>query len=415
MTCMHSHFALAIVVLGLSLAADLLPHPAAAGFESNDALFLAPSQVPEALYTDHQLSVATTVTNAPTYTYTPSVVGGTILGVQILPLLVPNPASANGAYSPAALAGINISNYSSYFFAQPNVDYFANLTSGSAQVDYMLPGTYFVDVTATDNGGKTTFSKIFEDDVNDLQGSIGSSPARDPAGAGRIVASPNADLNIVSNTASEPSGTNGYSSAAFQTLTAEGKNPVLANNVQSVINSIQAACRAKGGPISVAVVGHGVPGAIQIGNTRITNTPRAGTNDITPAQFQAAIDKIAAGPNAGAQCVKSIDFYSCNTGRNLPGNPAGTTFLNALQASIPSARAFNQYTTAFAPVIVYNRFTGRFTQVPGRFDVGAGGALGSFAVPEASSMLLLGTAFGAVLLVCRCRRPIGGREKAASA
>jgi hypothetical protein len=47
MKCMPSHSAGAIVVLGLTLAANLLPHPAAAGFESNDALFLAPSQVPK--------------------------------------------------------------------------------------------------------------------------------------------------------------------------------------------------------------------------------------------------------------------------------------------------------------------------------------------------------------------------------
>ena len=161
----------------------------------------------------------------------------------------------------------------------------------------MMPGTYFVEVTATNDGGATTFTKVFEDDVDDFQGTIGASPARDAAGPGRVIASPNADLNIVSNRAAEPVGSNGYSPAAFNTLNAEGKNPQLANGVQDVINQIQAKCQAKGGPISVALVGHGVPGAIQIGNTRITLSPRPNTNDMTPAQFQTAIDKIAAGGN----------------------------------------------------------------------------------------------------------------------
>jgi len=407
-----------MAALWLSLAAGLWPHPANATFVSSTDLFLAPSLVPEALYPTHQLSVSLSASAAPTYTYTSAEVGGTITGIQILPLLIPNPASTNGAYSPPALAAINVSNYSSYFFAQPNTDYFADLTSsGTADVYYELPGTYFVDVTATDNGGATTFTKIFEDNVNDFQGAIGSAP--DPAGAGRVVASPNANLNIVSNPASEPPGTNGYSAAAFSTLQNEGKNPAYANNVQSVINQIQTACQAAAaagrGPISVALVGHGVPGAIQIGSTRITNNPRGGASgDITPAQFQAAIDKIAAGPNAGARCVSSIDFYSCNTGRNVGMNMAGTMFLNAIQMSMVNARAFNQYTTAFPPLtyVRYNPRTRQFTSVtvPGRFDVGAGGSLGAFDVPEASSIILLGTAFGAVLIVCRSRRGAGGRE-----
>jgi hypothetical protein len=144
-----------------------------------------------------------------------------------------------------------------------------------------------------------------------------------------------------------------------------------------------------------------------IGNTRITNDPRPNTNHITPAQFQAAIDKIAAGPNAGARCVKSIDFYSCNTGRNTAGNPAGTMFLNALQASIPSARLPPIYPSLRANPRVQPLHAQAHPGARPRFDVGAGGALGSFQVPEISSLVLLGTAFGAVLIVYQRRRETG--------
>ena len=161
---------------------------------------------------------------------------------------------------------------------------------------------------------------------------------RDKTKPERVIATPNADLSIVSNPAAEPAGTNGYSGAAFLTLKAAGKNPQLANSTQSVIDQIQAACKAKGGPISVTLVGHGASGAVQIGNTRITTSPRPNTTDITPAQFQAAIGKIAAGPNAGKQCVKVIDFYSCNVITDTLGLTQGTDFMKAMQVSTLSGR-----------------------------------------------------------------------------
>jgi len=178
--------------------------------------------------------------------------------------------------------------------------------------------------------------------------------------------------------------------------------------VQGVINQIQAACQAKGGPISVTLVGHGASGAVQIGNTRITTSPRPGTNDITPAQFQAAIDQIAAGPNAGQQCVSRIDFYSCNVNTNTPGKTQGADFMNAMLASIADTRAFNQYTTAMAPYTVFNRRTGQLVTVRrGFFDVGAGGVLGGIEdlvqVPEPSSILLVITCLGSLLIVVRRR------------
>jgi hypothetical protein len=365
---------------------------------SSSALFLSPLAVPETTYdsslNNYHLLTGLDGSSGLTQTYTSADMGGAnIIGARILPLLNPNPSTSQGQYSDKDLAAINLSNYSTYFFAQPNQDYFANLSSGTLTVEYDAPGTYFVEVTAEQNG--VTFSKVFEDAVDDYVGAIGATP--DPTQPGRVIASPNAALNLVSN-----DGT-AYNNAAFATLTSEGKNVQRTNSVQNAIAQIQAACRARGGPISVALVGHGVPGAISIGNTWITLNPRPNSNDLTPAQFQAAVDTMNDG--SGRACVDAIDFYSCNTGRdgvnvNLTRNPnamLGTQFLNAMQASIPNTRAFNQFTTAFAPVVVLTR-QGWVTR-PGYFDVGAGGVLGGMDltdVPEPSSMPLVITG----LLIC---------------
>lgn len=398
-------FRFGIVCLLAGMGFVFTPVPAIASLISSADLFLAPSSVPEGSYAFHELS-GLDGSSGLTQTYTSSDMGGaTITGVQILPLLVANAGTVQGNYSAADLAAINSGNFSQYFFVQPNQDYYADLTAGVLSVEYYAAGTYFVKVTAEQNG--VTFSSIFEDDVADSLGGLPGQP-RDRTLPGRVIATPTADLSIVSNPASEPAGTNGingigYSGAGFLTLQQAGQNPQLANSVQSVINQIQAACQAKGGPISVTLVGHGASGAVQIGNTRITNTPRANSNDVTPAQFQAAIDTIAQGPNAGAQCVNKIAFYSCNVNTNTPGKTQGSDFMNVMQASIPDTQAFNQYTTASAPYTVFNRRTGQVVvSRTGFFDVGAGGVLGGIEdlvqeIPEPSGILLIVTSLGILI------------------
>lgn len=399
-----SGFRLAIASLLLCIGVTVLPSTSRAALISSSDLFLAPSLVGEAAY-DFQELTGLDGSQGLVRSYSSSDMdGATIIGARILPLLNPNPSTSQGQYSDADLLAINSSNYSSFFFAQPNQDYFADLTGGILSVEYYAAGSYFVEVTAK-NADDTTFSKIFEDGVDDFQGALPGQP-RDRTKPGRVIATPTADLSIVSNPAAEPAGTNGYSRAGFLTLQQAGQNPQLANTVQSVIDQIQAACTAKGGPISVTLVGHGDSGAVQIGNTRITTNPRPMTTDLTPAQFQAAIDKIKDGPNKGKRCVKAIDFYSCNVNTNL----AGVNFMKAIQDSIPNTRAFNQFTTAMAPYTVFNRRTGQQVTVRrGYFDVGAGGVLGSLEVPEPSGFILIVTGFGAMLFLHRRRLTPGMR------
>ena len=395
--CSHKS-SLIVTTLSSCLAAALVVSSASAALVSSSDLFLAPSSVGLSSYEFHQLE-GLDGSSGLVRAYSSSDVGGaTIVGVKILPLLNPNSANIQGEYSTAELAAINSGNYASFYFAQPNQDYYADLSAGLLSVEYYAAGTYFLEVTAERAG--VSFTKIFEDDVDDFQGSLPGAP-RDPTKAGRVIASPTADLSLVSNSTKEPAGTNGYSSAAFKTLQTEGKNPKLANSVADVISQIQAACKAKGAPISVTLVGHGASGAVQIGSTLITTKPRAGTTDMTPADFQKAIDK----DPTGKRCVKAIDFYSCNVNTNSAGMTEGTDFMKAMQDSIKDTRAFNQYTTAMAPYTVFNRRTGKTViQRAGYFDVGAGGVLGSLDIAEPTMPALLLAGWAAMLALRRARK-----------
>lgn len=401
-----SGFRVAIASLLVCIGVTVFPSISRAVLISSPDLFLAPSLVGEGSYEFHELT-GLDGSSGLVRSYTSSdMEGATIIGARILPLLNPNPSTSQGQYSAADLLTINSGNYLSYFFAKPNEDYFADLdSSGLLSIEYYAAGSYFVEVTAK-KADNTTFTKIFEDGVDDFQGGLPGQP-RDRTKPGRVIPTPKADLSIVSNPAKEPLGTNGYSQAGFLTLQQAGQNPQKADTVQDVINRIQAACQANGGPISVTVVGHGASGAVQIGDSRITNAPpRPGKGDMTPAAFQAAIDNMNDG--SGRRCVKAIDFYSCNVNTNTPGKTQGTDFMNAMQASIADTRAFNQFTTAAAPYTVFNRRTNKFVTVNGYFDVGAGGVLGGIddleqLVPEPSGTLLIVTALGALLIVRRRR------------
>ena len=312
-----SGFRVALASLLFCIGVTVFPPASRADLISSSDLFLAPSQVGEGSYAFHELT-GLDGSSGLVRSYTSSDMdGATIIGARILPLLNPNPSTSQGQYSAADLLAINSGNYLSYFFAKPNEDYYADLdSSGLLSIEYYAAGSYFVEVTAK-KADNTTFTRIFEDGVDDFQGGLPGQP-RDRTKPGRVIPTPQADLSIVSNPAKEPLGTNGYSQAGFLTLQQAGQNPQKADTVQDVINRIQAACQAKGGPISVTIVGHGASGAVQIGDSRITNAPpRPGKGDMTPADFQAAIDNMNDG--SGRRCVKAIDFYSCNVNTDCDG------------------------------------------------------------------------------------------------
>jgi hypothetical protein len=365
-----------------------------------DDLFLPPSLIQDDLYPFHELNVASS------QVYTSSEIGGSLLGVRILPLLVPNPSpsSLQGEYTDAQLANISQANYTSYFAALPGVHYFADLTPDEITIDYGAAGSYFVEIRAESGG--TEFTKLYYDQVDDA---IGQNPAagvaRDRVGVGRQMApnhAPNSEFILVSNEALEaapPLGPrNGYSSNALATLQSQGKNVMTADSLDDVIMKIMAESQRLGRPIDVDLVGHGTPGTIQIGNAILSAQGGA----MTPAQFGAALKGK----------VSTINFYSCNTGVGGAGQAFATAITNA--AMINSIGAFQTFTSAYAPrpeyawqIVFVPRPplpplrtvqwlpTGR--TIPGYFDVGGRGIRGEL-VPEPGALILVASLFLATLL-----------------
>jgi hypothetical protein len=393
MKSIHNLWARTLVVLAcLSLASLACTRTTHATAVSPSDMFLAPSLVQDDLYEEHDL--ATTGEQI----YTDSSVGGTLLGVKILPLLVPNPFSSQGQYTDSDLAGITQSNYSQYFADLPDQQYAADFTGQQITIDYGAPGSYLVEITAESSG--VDFTKIYNDQVDDA---IGQNPAagvpKDKVGVSRLVqpnSAPMADLIVVSNQAKEGAAANGYTAAALATLQSQGKNVVTADSLDDAINKIMAESVKQGKPITVDLVGHGTPGTILIGS----DTLAAKGGKMTPAQLGAALKGK----------VSNLNFYSCNTGQGQAGKNMAKDITTA--AMINSIGAFNTFTSAYpptpqyAPVYGFNGFRRTVTWVatgqtnPGYFDVGGRGIRGAL-VPEPASLVLMAMAGAAMVWVRR--------------
>lgn len=385
-----------LVVLALTSSLSLVATLTQAVDVSPSALFLPPSSIIDDFYEGH------TLTTTAQQIYTASEIGGTLVGVRILPLLVPNLLTSQGQYNSSDLLGITASTYSSYFSVLPDQDYFADFSPSAITIDYGAPGSYFVEITAESGG--TQFTKLYYDEVDDA---IGQNPLigvpKDKVGVSRLVkpqGNPDADLIIVSNQSKEGAAANGYSAAALATLQSQGKNVMVADSLEDAITKIKAESTRLGRAITVDLVGHGTPGTILIGNTTLAAKGGA----MTPAAFGAALkDK-----------VTNLDFFSCNTGVGQAGKNMAKAITDA--AMINSIGAFNTFTSAypptpkFAPVvtIVNTPFGPRrnITWVPtgatnpGYFDVGGFGIKGLL-VPEPAAWLLFITFLAAAIATRR--------------
>jgi hypothetical protein len=318
----------AFVLLGATLI--FLPLEGLAILVTNDDLFLPPSLIADGLYDTNILKFG--ASTSVVQSYTSANIGGTLLGVRILPVLNPNPApsSVEGEYSPNDLAGINVSNYSLFFFRQPGVDYFADFTPDVISVDYRASGQYFVEIRAENNG--VQFTRLFHDQADDFFMQDPPKAPKDQAGVSRRIAIPTADLYLVSD--QDPAyDDRGALDIAASVLTNAGKDVKRVGSLQAVKDAIEAAYKANGNKkVEVVLVGHGrgLPmGSIKIGTERINNDT---DSDMTPKDFQKMIDAWA----------HSIQFYSCNTGQDQ-------AFVDDFASSIGSVTAFRSTVTWAAP------------------------------------------------------------------
>jgi hypothetical protein len=286
---------ISVIAIGLGVAVLNLLSGQLLAQENASQLFLAPSAVPEAIYTPIVLSTPGSITfNAS------QVPGGTVINdVAVLPTLLPNPSNpVDGSYTAAELAAIDSTNYSTYFALSPTVDYSASTPGGvSNTVTFNQPGMYFVQLQTDVSNG------LFEVDVDvELLDGVATGPNR------QIVTPPNDGTTIIS-------------SVLVVTPILLPKAGV-ASGTNQIATEVSAEYAALGNKkFELTLVGHGTNGSITIGTDKI---------DISNAEaFQKSID----------QWVSSIHFVSCNTGLGA----LGAAFLSAIQTSIPYADAWNDF------------------------------------------------------------------------
>ncbi len=302
------------------LAVGLLVVPitlrAEAGVISSDDLFLAPSAVTTGFYPVHTLPVGGT--QDYTATDLAGCTGCILTGLQILPILKMNsrPGNVQGVYTPAELAAITVRNYGAFFFRQPNVDYSADLLPGSATVDYLESGQYFVLLHGKDARG-AAFKQLFHDEVDDFY-LPGSSNPQAPQ---RVTFTPDGDLALVSQ---HDPGDNGALQNAADVLTKAKRTVERTDTISDLESKIEKAFKKKGKKIDLVIVGHGDPGRIHIGAQTIGD----GIGDtVSVKDFQKKIDP----------WVRAVTFVSCRTASDA----AGATFLKEMRASVDQVGAFS--------------------------------------------------------------------------
>lgn len=291
------YFGLLVALVAFSTASQ-------AAVISGDDLFLAPTLVPTAFYSPLILS------SGDSHIFSAfDVPGATELdAVRILPLLNPNPATADGSYSKSDLAGITVANYLSYFSVLPNVDYAATqIAAAASTVTFSASGSYFVQLVTSNGAMQTTSLVHVEVDDSFLDPDNGNK-----AGVGRVLPDPDTDLTIISK---DPTDNGALKNAMARFPTAP-----TASNCADVLKALDDYFKAHGSKkFSVTFIGHGNEGEINMGSCRITNDGRGGS--VKAADFQKKIDKY----------VKRILFYSCKTFGGTDGDDFWKKFHDSIK------------------------------------------------------------------------------------
>ena len=297
-------------VLPVMLASVLSGWSLQASPVSASNLFLSPTLVPTAFYTPILLNAGAT------YVFQSSLLGADLSGVQVLPLLKPNPAApVEGQYTLAELAAITFANSDTYFDRVAGTDYLADLDPTDAEVTFNGDGSYFVRLTDVNGNSVLSYVQVDDQWIPDGAAPVG------PSGPERRIATPKADVNVVSKTESTPEKQKAVDNAAAA-LAADGQTVVRADSVDAVVAAIKAAYDANGKKkVTVSLVGHGAPGRIKIGGERIGDG-----FTISVADFQKKIDPY----------VSYIRVLACEAAQGA----AGSKMLSDLAKSIGAASGY---------------------------------------------------------------------------
>lgn len=300
-----------------------------AGILSPDYLFFAPDTLPEAVYPSQAMSGdgvnapwQSVWTAADIAALDPGRYNISIVGADILPVLIGNPSSPDGSYTTSDLAAITLDNYRSWYLQQPGVDisdpatdYVADLTSNVLTVQFNAPAVYAVRVetySSSTPGGPADEPRNYIYRQFVAAGFL-EDGAPDAAGAQREVDIGDADIYVIS----DPTPADPVLDNAAAILTAKGKKVVRAKNLADAEKAICDESTAKGRKVKVNMIGHGRPGSINIGGERITDDADKKT---TPAAFQKKVDK----------CTDGIAFTSCSTAKGDKGSKFLRDFANSV-------------------------------------------------------------------------------------
>ena len=235
-----------------------------ATFINSNDLFLAPASVPVRIYNPIDIDPGNSVTFSSS-----EVPGATALvGMHILPVLNPNPASTDGSYTRAQLGGINSGNYTGYYAFQPNADYFATTISGNASTaTFDKDGFYFVELQTIK--GKHLSNHVFLVAADDALAEDPAAGAKDKVGPQRKITLPAVDLTIISDgDPNDDHGGKGAMANAMKLFPTAMKAKTIADVIKDIKDYYDSHGKKK---FEVLIIGHGRPGSIKIGKQRINN------------------------------------------------------------------------------------------------------------------------------------------------
>jgi hypothetical protein len=283
-------------------AAALLPAAsvAQASFLTDSQLYFDPNSITPGFYTRVNLPDLAT-----TNTFTVAAGTDPVTGANILPVLKP------GTYG------------SGYVFSQndylqtPNVDYKADLTSGTLTAEFDTAALY--ELRVDHQSGATDIYTVFADaglkEKNGAPDALGAVKKLDPL--------PSADLILVEKS----DGTMDDSAAIW---TNGGRNVQRVTSRADAVQQIIAASKKLGRKIHVEIDGHGTSANISTG---------AGKQNIADKQID--LTSVAAFQKQVDQYVSELTFQGCSVGKG----PDGKKFLDMLAQSIPKVGAWDSPVT----------------------------------------------------------------------